>query len=175
VEVRLTTDYIPISVTNNTVYNTVQALIFSGFGNAGDLKNAFDEVRFVSGKIYYMPRYVFGGNSSSAAIMEFGGAAIDFANATAFGSTVSLMDHDNHVMFTLLALTTHPTEKERFSAANAIWDVIPDFVPSGVWEDANASTNIAWWKPYFLAADITQTVTVGYLIMDAVWQFRGMR
>lgn len=175
VEVRLVTDYISVTTVNATAYTTVQAFAFSTFSNSADLKNVFDEVRPIRGKVYYIPRYIYGGNSAGAAIMEVGGAAIDFANASAFGSSASMLQHDNHVMFTLLQVTQPATARRRFDLCSAEWDILFDGSPDKNWQDASASTNVAWWKPYFNPGDVTAGVTVGYLVAEMDFQFRGMK
>jgi hypothetical protein len=175
VEARLTTDYTVITTVSATLYNTVRSLIFSNFGNSSDLANAFSECRFIRAKIYYIPRYVFTGLSTTAALLGVSGAAIDFANNTALTTSLSLLDRDNVIIFNLFAISSRLGMKTRFGLAQAIWDVIPEFVPSQTWEDTSATTAVCYWKPFILAADSTISTDVGYLVMEADWQFRGMR
>jgi PBP1b-binding outer membrane lipoprotein LpoB len=173
VEVRLVTDFINIAVTNATNYSTVQVFKADAFSNYSDLKNVFDQVRPSRGRVYYVPRYTYTGGTSGGQSQP-GGAAIDVSNASAFGSSVSMLQHDNHVMFSLMTVPVK-TNHGRFSQAAAIWDFILDYIPETSWQDTANPVAFAWWKPWFSGADVTSSVTAGYLIMECILQFRGMK
>lgn len=177
VQIRLPTDYIAITTTASFAYTTVTALIFSLFGNNADLKNTFDEQRVVKGRCYYIPRYSspVGGTLATAQILQTGGAVIEYANGTAFGSTASLLQHDNHVLFNLTPLNYLFSPKKREAVATAEWPILPDNMPDQQWQDSNAPANFAWWKPYFAPGDVGFTATTGYLVAECDFQFRGMK
>ncbi len=175
VEIALITDYISITFTNATQYNTVQTFIFSSFGNNGDLKNTFDEQRALRGRCYYIPRFVYGGNSSQAAVIGQGGAVVEYANNTVLGSSASLLQHDNHVLFNILALTERGQKDDRAGTAQAIWPILVDNMPDQEWQDSNSPTAFAYWKPFFNAGDVTVTGTYGYLVAEMSFQFRGLK
>jgi len=170
VELRLITDYQSITTVATVAYATALAVNYNKFANNTDLKNVFDEVRPVRGKIYYIPRY-----ESSSTITGVGGAAVDFANVSAFGSSSSMLQHDNHVMFSLQAVTEKQNCRKRFDFATATWEVLIDATPDENWQDTNAPVDFAWWKPYFVGIDVTLSAVVGYLVMEFDFQFRGLK
>lgn len=172
VEMRLFTDYIAITTTTGTLYNTVQSVKFSGFGNASDLVNVFEEVRPVRGKIYYFPRSFVTGST----LVNMGGAAVDYASSGAITAAVNMLQHDTHCIFTLFTGNQGGYKLgKKYPSATACWALQFDGTPDRDWQDTIAPTDVAWWKPYFATTEVTTTATVGYLLMWVDWQFRQVR
>jgi len=170
VELKMQTNYAKVTTSTGIAYSGVSPCLLSTFIDATDVIDLFDEYRPIRGKAYYIPRYNFGSTP-----IQTGGAAIDFANATPFSNSQTMLNHDNSVMFDLLRMSQHPTVRGKWQNASAVWEIRPDSSPDENWVDTAASTPICWWKAWFEAVNVSSSLDIGYLVFEMVFQFRGLK
>jgi hypothetical protein len=154
-------------------YTTVLPVDASVFSNFTDLAVVFDEYRCLRGEVKYFPVSQFTMTIAAVGNNTFGGAVIDYGNASAMTTFDDMNSHDTARYF---GLCDTPGKERKHHEPAAVWDIQLEPLPDEEWlPTATSSTVFYWWKPYFsAAATLSSSFTAGYLLGWMDFQFRGI-
>jgi hypothetical protein len=164
VQIRLTLSAYKITVASGVSYTTVLAVDAAKFANFLDCADLFDEYRFVKGSLQYHAA------NNAVTNTNFGGAAIDYSIATAFGSFDAMAAHDTHKVGHFNNFASFDSGKARFK-----WPIILDGVPDQEWSPTTSTgTVVCYWKPFINSSFIQSSEDIGFLLGWMDFQFRGL-
>jgi hypothetical protein len=172
IETRLYLTPVTITTAAGTAYTTVQAISLGSYQGFANLVGTYGEYRPIRGEILYSPFLHLSGNASGIPIaIPWGGAVIDYANATAVASFAVLFKADTKKMFFIY---TTPEQKMVEPGAVQRWPIRLDMLPDQEWiSNATTNTNFCYWKPYVPSTASQVSASAGYLWGWMDFQFRA--